>query len=256
MDYKLLADVAALTGEIMLMSGAETYRVEDTISRILKTANLKRVEAFVTGTGFVLTLDDPKINAITLVRRVKERNNNMNKIYLANNVSRMLCAGDITVEESFQELKKIRNVNQYNNWIVNLCIVFTATFFSVLYGANIWECLCASVAGLVIVCFTTIGNKLNYSKVISNIVITFFIALLAAFFESKLTGFITKESIIAGGIMPLVPGLAITNAIRDTLQGDYISGGARAMEAFVLAISIGVGAGVGLSVYSLLGGVF
>lgn len=255
MDYKLLADTAALTGEIMLMSGAETYRVEDTISRILGISNLKRIEAFVTGTGFILTLDDPKMNAITLVRRVKERNNNLNKIYLANDVSRKLCSGEISIEEGFQELKKIKNTNQYENWVIYLCIVGTSAAFSILFGANIWECMSSALAGMVIVIFTMLSNKLRFNVVISNILIMFFVALLTVFLESMFPVFISKESIIAGSIMSLVPGVAITNAIRDTLQGDYISGGARAMEAFVVAISIAVGAGLGLSFFALIGGV-
>ncbi len=51
--------------------------------------------------------------------------------------------------------------------------------------------------------------------------------------------------------MPLVPGTAITNAIRDTLRGDYISGSARAIEAFIVALSIALGVALGLL---LLGG--
>lgn len=54
--------------------------------------------------------------------------------------------------------------------------------------------------------------------------------------------------VITGTIMPLVPGTAITNAIRDTLQGDYMSGGAKALEAFVIALSIAIGVAIGLVV--------
>ena len=43
---------------------------------------------------------------------------------------------------------------------------------------------------------------------------------------------------ITGAIMPLVPGLAITNAIRDIIAGDYLSGGARLFDAVVVAIAL------------------
>ena len=55
--------------------------------------------------------------------------------------------------------------------------------------------------------------------------------------------------IIIGGIMPMVPGVAITNAIRDTLQGDYVSGGARMMEACMEAGAIAFGACIGILLY-------
>ena len=52
--------------------------------------------------------------------------------------------------------------------------------------------------------------------------------------------------IIIASIMPLVPGVAITNAGYDTLHGDYISGAARMLEAFVTAAAIAIGVGLGM----------
>jgi uncharacterized membrane protein YjjP (DUF1212 family) len=66
--------------------------------------------------------------------------------------------------------------------------------------------------------------------------------------------YIQLDALIGGSIMPLLPGVAITNAIRDTLQGDYMSGGARAIESFVLAASSAVGIGIGIALYSCLTG--
>ena len=70
MDYKLLIDTAALAGMIMLENGAEIYRVEETIDYMLKTSGLKTTQAFVVSTGFMISLDDPSIDALTVVRRV------------------------------------------------------------------------------------------------------------------------------------------------------------------------------------------
>ena len=77
MNFKLLVDTAMLAGEIMLSGGAETFRVEDTMTRILKTSCLERCEVFVVSTGIVLTLDDSTIDAISMVRRVEERCTNL-----------------------------------------------------------------------------------------------------------------------------------------------------------------------------------
>ena len=46
MNYSKLMDTAILAGEIMLKSGAESYRVEGTMNYILKTSNLEITEAF------------------------------------------------------------------------------------------------------------------------------------------------------------------------------------------------------------------
>ena len=57
---------------------------------------------------------------------------------------------------------------------------------------------------------------------------------------------INLETVIAGSIMALVPGVALTNSIRDLFHGDYLSGGARFIEAFVIVSFIALGFGVGI----------
>ena len=68
MNNKLLLDTAVMAGELMLQSGAETYRVEDTMQRMLSLSRLQTAEVFVMITGFVATLDDPSIHSMTVVR--------------------------------------------------------------------------------------------------------------------------------------------------------------------------------------------
>ena len=54
--------------------------------------------------------------------------------------------------------------------------------------------------------------------------------------------------------MPLLPGLAMTNAIRDTMRGDLVSGVARGAEALLVAVALGTGAGLVLKAAMLLRG--
>ena len=83
MDYKLLMNTAVLAGETMLKSGAETYRVEETIIRILETANVDTVETVVLTTGIFVTLDNPDMENISVIKRVESRGMNLNRIELS-----------------------------------------------------------------------------------------------------------------------------------------------------------------------------
>ena len=49
--------------------------------------------------------------------------------------------------------------------------------------------------------------------------------------------------------MPLLPGLDITNAIRDTVNGDLVSGVARTAEALLKAVAIAAGVGVVIALW-------
>ena len=199
MDVKSIANMAVLAGEIMLRSGAETYRVEDTIKHILDTAGTAETEALVMLTGIIVTINRPGQEPVTIMRRVHDRGTNMHRIVEVNEISRKYCAGELSAEETQQKLKNIKG-RQYT---------------------------------------------VRISSFILNILCTAGIAVTAAGLKMWIPA-LNMDTVIISCIMPLVPGVAITNAIRDTLRGDYISGGARALEAFVTAAAVAIGAGVGM----------
>ena len=61
---------------------------------------------------------------------------------------------------------------------------------------------------------------------------------------------------IIGSIIPLVPGLAFTNGIRDIADADYISGAVRLLDAMLVFLCIAIGVGVMFTVYHrVMGGV-
>ncbi|MBS5934021.1 MAG: threonine/serine exporter family protein [Clostridiales bacterium] len=245
--YRLLMDTALLAGKIMLQSGAETYRVEDTICRILHTSGLETAETFATVTGLFVTLADPSIDAITKITRVSEKQTNLSQVYEVNDVSRRLCCGVISVEEAYQELLRIKDKKEYPNSMVYVGIIMTSSFFTLLLGGGILASALAAINGLWIVACRHIAGRVKLNNFITDMLSSFIIAVATMLYAHVLDNSVIVEIIIVGSIMPLVPGVAITNAIRDTLQGDYLSGGSRAIEAFVIAACVAVGIGIGLA---------
>jgi len=252
MDYKLLVETAVLAGEIMLSGGAETYRVEDTIKRMLRASKLKTSETFATTTCIMVTLSDPDIDTISHVKRVGARVTNLNNIYRVNNVSRNWCSGKITLQEAYDELMEIKNAKHYSPWLYYLSNIGTAGFFAVLLGGNRYDLAFAAINGLLIAICLYISDRIKINTFITNVVTAAFIAIASMLYIQGFPEQLHMELLISGSIMPLVPGVAITNAIRDTLHGDYMSGGARAIEAFVLATSIAVGIGMGIAIFGCM----
>ena len=244
--YQLLFDTAILAGEITLESGAEIFRVEDTTRRILRLTGLQTVEVFATTTGLFVTLADPSISPITQVRRINSRATNLNRIALVNEVSRELCDKKITPQDAIARLQEIRRTPSYPLWIVSLGLLLSTMGFAVLFGGGIAEvaasgiCCCAMRGAELLICrrisSSFIGNA------IQSLAIAFTANLFYAFYPTLLV-----DTVIISSIMPLVPGVPITNAIRDTLQGDYTAGLARSAEAFVCALAIAVGSLAGTS---------
>lgn len=251
MNYQMLMDMAVKVGEIMLSHGAEAHRVEDTVYRILKTSNLQTTEVFVIMTGMFATLSDPSIDTITVTKRVRSKGNNLKQITYANEISRQYCAGKLSLEEAY-ELITEGCCEEYPPFIFMLGILLIVTSFPVLVGGTFWDCVAGFFAGLVV----SVGIYQAEKQRIHSFMKDFLLAFLSGAVYLTLNKFlpfpIHQEALIIACIMPLVPGVAITNAIRDTLNGDYVSGTARAVEAFIKALSIALGVGTSLMV---LGGV-
>ncbi|MDF2484117.1 MAG: hypothetical protein K0R46_285 [Herbinix sp.] len=252
MNYKALFKTAMLAGEIMAQSGAETYRVEDTMIRILKTSNLASVEIYATTTGIVATLSDPSIEPITGVKRIINRSNNLSRINDVNQISRNICEGIISVEEACVKLEEIRNHKAYSNMVLAIATVVSMGGFVGIFGGTWLDCILAGVNGLFIVIIGRLVDNRIGSAFIIDMLKCFVLAFITMIFAKYITG-INRNLIIIGSIMPFVPGIPITNAIRDTLQGDYNSGTARAVEAFVISLGIAVGVGLGIGFFNFVG---
>lgn len=247
MDYKLLLDTAVMAGELMLSNGAETYRVEDTMHRMLSLSGLKTAEVFVMVTGFLVTLDDPSIPSMTVTRRIQSRGTNLRIIDEINAISRSFCGGDIDLQEAFRRIKRLKKEPHPPRAFL-LANTGVAAAFALTYGGSLQEALVAGVAGFFMALCLYLCTRMKLPS--------FFGILLSAVVISLFAGGLLKflpiignlDSIIIAAIMPLVPGVAITNAVFDTLHGDYISGTARMMEAFVTAASVAMGIAIGLRI--------
>ena len=251
MNYKTLFKTAMLAGEIMAQSGAETFRVEDTMTRILKTSALQSVEVYVTTTGIMATLSDQEIEPISEVKRIRNRVNNLNLINEVNQISRDICDDKITIEEAYRKLLQIRDYKIYPGYIIAIATIVSTGGFTGLFGGSLTDCIIAAANGLIIILINWLLIKKVGSAFMIDAAKSFCIAFFTMLFTLCFKG-TSSDIIIIGSIMPLVPGIPITNAIRDTLTGDFMSGTARAVEAFVISVGITIGIGFGLGFYHIL----
>lgn len=252
MNYKLILDAAVLAGEIMLSSGAETYRVEDTMCHILKTSKCESIEALALMTGIVATLNDESMEQpITTVKTINERSTNLNNIIKVNAISRKYCGGDLTLEEAYGQLKCVKE-KQYSRIVFNVATALIATGFAMMLGGTFVDVVAASLVGIGLACCVTVGKIIKLNTILADIFSCMAIAMMTMALKTFGVSGLNMDIVIVSAIMPIVPGVAITNAIRDTLQGDYLSGCARILEAFLKAASIALGVGLGMALFKML----
>ena len=124
--------------------------------------------------------------------------------------------------------------------------------FAPLWGGGIEEIAGSAAVGCVLALLMTVGKRLRAEGFFLNSVCAAGITAASILIHFIYPG-IKTDTLIISGLMPLVPGMAVTNAVRDTLRHDYISGGARVLEAFVTAAAIALGAGAGMLLMQMLG---
>ena len=250
MQINELVTFAADVGRGLLESGAETSRVEDTGERIIRHFYDGKSEVLVVMTGLFVTVGD-----VTKTVRVRRRTINLDKVSKINMMSRDIADDKIDFEEALKRFEYIMAQKPYSLWVKTVAVAFCCGFFTLLFGGNAFDGLNSFVVGAVINVFIWFLRKHHTAEFIITFSGGVVIALLILLFYAIGLGK-NINPMITGAIMPLVPGLAITNAIRDIIAGDYLSGGARLFDAVVVAIALATGAGSVMYIFGhMTGGV-
>lgn len=249
--------MAVMAGTIMIASGAETHRVEDTLHRILSTSGFEHADAFVFTTGIVVTLSDPSSETLSISKRVTDCSQNFGRVSDVNAVSRDFCSGKITLDEAVATLRSIKNKKRYSLFLGHIGYILATVGFAIMFGGELLDAFGAFFCGLVVslICLD-LGPKIGRGFVTTILAAAglTIAATAISFFGAQWFGlhFQTNYMII-GGMMPLVPGLSMTNAFRDILHGDYLSSGSRIIEALMVAVCVAIGIGTGMAGADLLG---
>lgn len=249
MEYRVI-NLAGDVGEILLENGSEIYRVENSICEISEYFGFSP-QCFATLTCIIVTLEDSNGEIISIVRRVKQRNTNLDKVYKVYSLVKNLEGKSIEMIE--EELKKIVEEKPYS-LLTNLfgnCI--GAAFFSVLFLGDSKDFIASAISGLIVAIFLRVLNRANFGIFFINLICGFIATISACFFHS--IGFTLGASItIISTLMILAPGVAFINSMRDIFSGDLVTGMSRLMEVVAIGISIAVGSGIALNLYLRLGG--
>jgi uncharacterized membrane protein YjjP (DUF1212 family) len=255
MNTNDVLQVAAYAGKIILENGGETYRVEETIKRICLSLGIKQTDSFVTPTGIMISVSD-EATTVSCIKRIYIRTVNLEKVSMVNDLSRKVTTENLTLEEVNTALTYIDNFDSYSNTTILIFSGLAAAFFALLFGGTFNDFIVSFITGIVVKLIVIYLNKIKTNDFFVNAIGGAISALIAAFSMSINFGS-NIDIIIIGSIMILVPGISITNAIRDTIAGDLVSGIARAVEAVFIAVAIATGTGTVLKLWSLaFGGLF
>lgn len=241
-----IMEVCLLAGKIMLQSGAETYRVEDTMMRIASAFGAKESHSYVTPTGIVFSIESDQPTKTKLFR-ITERTTDLQKVTLVNSISRKISSGELTIDDAYEALRDIeKSTAGYPVYIQVLAAAIASGCFLIMFKGTWYDFFPAVIAGGMGLSSFIYAQRLVPIKFFSEFVASLIITVISLFFVFAGWGY-ELDKIIIGSVMPLVPGLVLTNAVRDLMAGHLVSGLSKGAEALLTAFAIGSGVAVVLT---------
>ena len=219
MDYHTLLDLATDLGYELAMCGAETFRVEESINRVLATYGLNS-EVFAIPNCLTVSIETADGQPMTRMRRIGFHGNDLDSVEKYNNLSRRICQAKPSPEIAAQWLKETNESRvQYSLLLTLLGNIVGSAGFAVFFGGSLKDALCAGVCGIFLGLTNYFLEKFKTNQFFKTIAAAFIMAF-AAYITGALGIADNTDAVVIGTLMVLVPGLIFTNAMRDIIFGD------------------------------------
>lgn len=227
-------------GEQMLLCGAEIHRVEDSLERMCYALGAKRIDVFIITSSMVVTVHDANDETYTQTRRVLNSGTDIEKLHRLNELSREICHDKLSIDEIRAKFNDIMQSKRYPFWLECIAYAAIAGAFTLFFGGNRIEALISLIVGAIVRFVMLLADKSAMNKIFAKFLCCF-IATGLAFLAVKMGIIQSVDMIVIGNIMTLIPGIGLTNALRDLFTGDSISGLLRSIEAVLIALAISAG---------------
>lgn len=254
MDYNKLLDLTTELGYRLAMSGAETYRIEESVNRIMAAYSIS-AEAFAIPNCLHVSIETENSEPMTRMRRIGYHGNDLDAVEKYSNLSRRICTERPDPKIAMQWLEETEQSRIHHAlWAYLPGAFMGGCGFAVLFNGGLIECIVAGLCGVLIGLVNKTMARFKANPFFSTIAASFIMTLFA-YLANQICGHLHTESIIIGALMILVPGLLFTNAIRDIIYGDTNSGINRIVQVLLTAAAIALGTGAAWKLADVLWGV-
>ena len=230
-------------GEILLQSGAEIFRVEGTMKHMANSLHIYSLETYIIANGIFATAEGEQDLMRAQIKEVSTGDTDLGKIEADNTLSRDLEQKRCTLEEALARMEAIRQMGDYPVSLLIPAYAVGAGCFCYALCGSASDSAAAAVVGIFLGIFFWLLRNWKNAKalktILGSMLVTFFsLVLLNRHLGADL------NNIIIGGLMPMLPGVSFTNAIRDFVENDYVSGLIRLMDVLLTVVSMAVGVAI------------
>ncbi len=244
LTQKEIIHILSVIGEKILKYGGEANRAEDTVCRISAAYGMKQTHVFAIATSIIITVEeDNKI--LTQTKRIQRTSTDLDKLARLNALSREICTNLLGYDEIMQKISDIDKEKNYSETVKMLAYAIIGGSFSVFFGGGLKEGIVGFLVGALIFFVIKFFNYLQAPPFFTNVGGAAATVILIKIFTFLFTTLDVSPTTV-GVLMNLVPGVLLTNCIRDFVATDYSAGTSKIMETLLTAAAIALGVGVSI----------
>lgn len=240
MNQKEILDASISVGYYLLCSGADVYRVEQSIDYICRAYGIGEVHVFAIPSSIVVTISDGQ-ESLTTSRRITERKTNLDYMEKLAGLSRYICEHKPGYTEIMEQIALIQKRPVWGTAWQYGAHMLAAASFCIFFGGSVPDSLVSALLGALIMFLTKTMQSLHANIFFIQVLCSFSVTLIGGKTAPLSNGVLHGDYIIIGSIMLLVPGLALANSMRDFLGSDTMTGLSRMTEALFTAVGVALG---------------
>lgn len=252
-DRQNVLEFVTEAGQLLLKNGAEVSRTQQTMEIMAKSFGVDSFHGYVLTNGIFASMGTD-YGQPAQIRSVPAAEVHLGRVEAINALSRRIARGEANLEQAWQELERIRNMDYAPTAQQILSCGLGSACFAILFGGVWQDGVVALVVGLALQMLLLLMNRWQLNKLVNRFVGAAFVALVTMLLFIPPFGQNMDKSII-GALMPLVPGMALTLGVRDLIMADFLSGTIRMLDALLTAGCIACGVGLVIGLVNLIPGV-
>ncbi len=240
MDYTRILQGILDIGEEMAKSGAENFRLEDSLYRMCRSYGFKRYDVFAIPTNIQMTVETPEGEILTQIRHIDSRSNNFDRLDYLNNLCRYVCQNTPDAEEIREKYEEVMARPQQSQKLNYFANILAGAGFTVFFGGNGKDALVAVFVSIMIIFIGNWLSKRESNLLVYNVFLAF-LAEVVIIMATRVGIADHPDRIMIGIVMLMISTLGLINGMREVLQRHFISGLINVMNSLLGAAGIAFG---------------
>ena len=137
MDYNRIVQEILNIGEELLKSGAEIFRVEDSLYRMCRSYGFVRSDVYASQINIQMTVETPEGEIITQIRYIEMTSPHYDKLDQLNDLSRYVCANTPKQAEIQERYEKIAKSKVLAFPLMMLAQIVSGTSFAIFFNSRV-----------------------------------------------------------------------------------------------------------------------